>query len=173
MASEATLSDLRDALSNIAERKLELGEQRRAVIATMRLLGIPVGGEEAERGAYPSSEETARDLRALAANLGEERRRVDELHGAVSLTLSYLEDAEPSPAPAAADIRVLDAVAKMLESEDALHQSNINTRLDGMGIVVGGANPIMRIADLLSSDPRFENLGDGMWRIAGGDAVPW
>ncbi len=172
MANEATLSDLRAALSNIAERKLELGEQRRAVIVTMRLLGIPVGGEEAERGAYPSSEETARDLGALAASLEEEKLRVDELHNAVSLTLSYLEDAEPSPAPAA-DIRVLDAVAKMLESEDALHQSNINTRLDGMGIVVGGANPIMRIAEMLASDPRFEDLGDGVWRIAGGDAVPW
>ena len=141
-----------------------------------------------------ADESTINDLRAALKSVEEERRQLDELYQALITTLSYFEgldrtegqpgDVVSSPARSlrgilqgirtrgegrrqrnAGDIR--DAMEEALKNEGPLHRRELYERLVERGWSLGAEDPLGYVSSRLSTDPRFESLGNGMWGLAG------
>ncbi len=154
-------------------------------------------------------ESTITDLKTAISRLETEKQRIDEQLRALETALRYFENRERDDGPtqafpanqSSAHVQVesseqtrqrvpqgslRDAMAEILAAEGPLHRREIYERLVRLGVQIGGQNPISNVSAHLSLDPRFENVGAGVWQLteprtkeaAGGDEeegddVPW
>ncbi len=130
-----------------------------------------------------ANESTISDLKAAIGKLRAERRRIEEQHRALVTTLRFFEESEPgteltsSSIPTQghfessgsqrkrADNDLRNAMAQILAAEGPLHRREVHDRLVEMGVHVGGQDPINNVGAHLSIDPRFTNVGRGVWGL--------
>lgn len=58
-----------------------------------------------------------------------------------------------------------NAIADILASEGPLHRRVVHDRLVEMGVHIGGRDPVNNVGAHLSIDPRFRNVGSGIWDL--------
>ena len=129
---------------------------------------------------------TIDDLRAQLARLRTEKTRIDQNIRTLQSTLSYLDglghepDQPSGPADGQNDAsrtefeprRPLgrtrssqDAIFDVLSNEAPLERGEILSRLQEMGVHIGGSNPVAGLSSRLSQDPRFRSIGGGQWGL--------
>lgn len=103
-------------------------------------------------------------IRRLEAEIGEIERQRDGL----VMALRYLENSGETSTPSRdrTGISMRDAMAEILAEESPLGRRDIHDRLVKQGIRVGGRDPVNNVGAHLSIDPRFENVGRGLWDLA-------
>lgn len=113
-----------------------------------------------------TSPSTIRDLRAALEELEEKKREIDEQYRNVAAALRYFEESVQGPRPQteeASTSNLGDAIYQVLTAERPLHRREVYERLVEMGISVGG---LPSVDSQLSRDPRFRNVGKGMWDLS-------
>lgn len=143
MTSPSTIRDLRAALEELEEKKREIDEQYRNVAAALRYF------EESVQGPRPQTEEARPHCIYPAAS--------DE-PAATQRPRPRTEEASTSS--------LGDAVYQVLTAERPLHRRQIYERLVEMGVSVRGQTPVNSVGGRLSSDPRFKNVGGGVWDLS-------
>ena len=103
-------------------------------------------------------------IRRLEAEIGELERQRDGLVMAVR-HLENLGHASTAPRQRT-EKSMRDAMAEILAEEGPLGRREIHDRLVNRGVYVGGRDPVNNVGAHLSIDPRFENVGRGMWDLA-------
>ena len=68
--------------------------------------------------------------------------------------------------PASHGSEVTNAMYKILLAERPLHRTKILEKVQAWGIYVGGNTPVNSLGSYLSQDPRFKNIGRGLWTLA-------
>ena len=113
-----------------------------------------------------TSPSTIRDLRAALEELEEKKREIDEQYRNVAAALRYFEESVQGPRPQteeASTSNLGDAIYEVLSVERPLHRRNVYERMVEMRINVGG---LPSVDSQLSRDPRFRNVGKGMWDLS-------
>ena len=163
---------------------------------------VPAKEARSETESRITSASTISDLKAAIGRLETEKRRIEKQHRALVTTLQYFENpelmAEPpaelssSPIPTQgylesservlparrprttelSDSTMRDTMSEILGREGPLHRSVIHDRLVEMGVRIRGRNPVNNVGAHLSIDPRFKNVGRGMWDLSEPDEDP-
>ena len=113
-----------------------------------------------------TSPSTIRDLRAALKELEEKKREIDEQYRSVAAALRYFEESKKGPSPRteeASTSNLGNAIYEVLTVERPLHRQPIYERIVEMGVSVGG---LPSVDSQLSRDPRFRNVGKGMWDLS-------
>lgn len=113
-----------------------------------------------------TSPSTIRDLRAALEELEEKKREIDEQYRNVAAALRYFEESVQGPRPPteeASTSNLGDAIYEVLKEDRPLHRQQVYGRLVEMGVRVGG---LPSVDSQLSRDPRFRNVGKGMWDLS-------
>lgn len=116
-----------------------------------------------------TSPSTIRDLRTALEELEEKKREIDEQYRNVAAALRYFEESVQEPRPRmeeASKSNLGDAVYEVLKEERPLHRQQVYERLVEMGVSVRGQTPVNSVGGRLSTDPRFRNVGGGMWDLS-------
>ena len=119
-----------------------------------------------------SHESTIRDLRAKAKQLEGHKRELDKQVEAIHSTIRIFEQSDSSIGVIPTTSPYAETLTKMmcdiLSEEGALHRQIIYDRIKERGVHVGGQKPVNTIGSYLSVDPRFSNVGRGMWDLTRG-----
>ncbi len=113
-----------------------------------------------------TSPSTIRDLRAALEELEEKKREIDEQYRNVAAALRYFEESVQGPRPQteeASTSNLGDAIYEVLTADRPLHRRKVYERMVEMRINVGG---LPSVDSQLSRDPRFRNVGKGMWDLS-------
>lgn len=113
-----------------------------------------------------TSPSTIRDLRTALEELEEKKREIDEQYRNVAAALRYFEESVQEPRPRmeeASKSNLGDAIYEVLKEDRPLHRQQVYGRLVEMGVRVGG---LPSVDSQLSRDPRFRNVGKGMWDLS-------
>lgn len=111
---------------------------------------------------------TIRQLKKELVILEGKKLEIDKQVEAVHATIQYLESSPEDPGAGASRHAegIRDAIHEVLVAERPLHRKDIHDRLVAMGIHIGGNNPVNNVGAHLSLDPRFKNVGKGIWDLA-------
>ena len=118
-----------------------------------------------------SDEDVIRNLESRMRGKEEERRRLDEVIAAMSLTIRVLKaeqdtaDRNPGSRPDSHSAELRDAIYAVLQAERLLHRKVILDRVTQSGIYVGGKNPLAALGSYLSMDRRFKSVARGVWTL--------
>ncbi len=119
-----------------------------------------------------TSSGTISDLQAAIGRLEAEKLRIDEQHSALVMSLRYFENLERITEPPrertkrSTDRHMRDVMADILAAQGPLHRRDVYDRLVERGVHIGGLDPVNNVGAHLSIDPRFTNVGGGMWDLA-------
>ena len=127
-----------------------------------------IGYSAIVKGEAVPNESTIKDLRAAIRQLETEKREIEERHRALVTTLRYFENPERvlEPQHQRTDNDLRNAISEILAQEGPLHRRDIHDRLVSMGVHIGGRDPVNNVGAHLSIDPRFRNVGRGMWNLS-------
>jgi hypothetical protein len=108
-------------------------------------------------------------LRDALERIEEERTRLDRQAEAFRQVIAYFEadgDEDDSPARMTPAKAITNEMWKILEeAQEPLHYQLIYERLKDRGVPVPGKEPSRNVGAHLSNDPRFENVGRGLWGL--------
>ena len=110
------------------------------------------------------SRDTIRELRNILRGLLAERREIDEKIASLEQTIALFEGREATGRGQTKELT--DAIHTVLTNERPLHRRVILDRVSEMGVIIANAQPLAYMAAYLSTDPRFINVGRGIWTLA-------
>ncbi len=130
-----------------------------------------------------NNESIVQALKAAISQLESEKLRIDGQIEALKDVLPYFEtqgssaqapvNVSSSANPPQTDLgglnaglRRSNAIAAILKATSPLSRQDIYKQLVEKGVHIGGQNPLASVSTYLSIDPRFINVGRGMWRLA-------
>ena len=146
MPNESTIRDLKDAIREVVERKRQVDEEHNALLTTLRYFEGQGNSQSAEGAVSVDKSSVGNDM--ISSSSG---TRSDN---------------------SANELR--EAIYEILSAERPLHRRVIYGFLREKGIYVSGKDPLGNVSAHLSLDPRFENVGRGLWDLATAPpAVDW
>ena len=132
--------------------------------------------KQVDEGTMPNNETVINSLKAEIQQLEEKKRTIDNNIQALLTTLRYFEgedvspQSQPAPPPqknkSAPTIIIRNTIYEILNTQGPLHRSDIYQYLVQRGVHISGKYPVDNVGVHLSSDSRFESLGNGIWGVA-------
>ena len=138
-------------------------------------------------------ESVRKSLEALLKRLDEEQRQIEEQRRALVMTLRYFEGLEqgytgiaetpakyasqPAPRLFPDDLHdaesqsrrgnrsIDDRIHEVLSERGPLTRRELYSHLEGIGVRIGGLEPLGNLSVRLSSNPRFVSIGGGQWDL--------
>ena len=141
MTNESTISALKAAIRQLEAQKRQIEEQYRALVTTLRYFENPERRVEPPEELPSSPIPTQTNFKSSEGRLEPQRQRAEN------------------------DLR--NAMADVLAREGQLHRQDIHDRLVERGVYIGGRDPVNNVGAHLSIDPRFKNVGRGIWALVG------
>ena len=98
--------------------------------------------------------------------LDERKAELQRQRGALVTTLRYFGGDVADPPPATAEgVSLADAIFTVLNAERPLNRRDIHDRVVEMGVTIRGKDTVNNVGAHMSLDPRFRNVGRGMWDL--------
>lgn len=115
-------------------------------------------------------------LREALERIEAERARIDKQAEAFKQVIAYfetIEEEDEAPARVSPAKAITNEMWRILEeAREPLHYQLIYERLKERGVAVPGKEPARNVGAHLSNDPRFENVGRGLWGLRSWSARP-
>lgn len=108
---------------------------------------------------------TIKDIEIELEKLSAQKDDIDDRVHGLEAALRHFESLPPDIPAGQRTEQITNAISEMLEQEHPLHRTVIYSRLQALGIHVGGQDPVNNTGAYMSGDARFKSLGRGMWDI--------